>query len=76
VAHLRQASCKFARSTARCVDLAVVCVVNDLPLRNELCGCFGEFLKQNDRQRKIAASKDSTVLFAGDRVDLREIAIA
>ena len=75
MAHFRQPKRELASGAARCVDLVVVRVVNDLPLRNKLGRGFSEFLEQHDRQGKVAAGKDSTMLFAGEDVDLREITV-
>src|SRR4029453_6712849 len=56
-------------------DLIVVRVVNDLPLRNELRGSFGEFLHQYCGQGEVAAGEDTAMLLAGDGVDLCVIAL-
>jgi len=59
---------------ARCVDLVVVRIVDDLPLRDKPGRGFGELLEQHDRQGKVAAREYPTLLFTGEGVDLREIA--
>src|SRR5215472_8916177 len=73
-AHLQQARRALTRCAARCVDLIIVRVVDDLPLRYELRSSFGELLQQYDCQGEVAAGKDPTPPLACDRVNLREIA--
>ena len=75
VAHFRQAKRKLASSTAGCVDFVVLCIVDDLPLRDEPGRGFGELLEQHGRQGEVATGEYSTMLFAGEDVDLREIAL-
>jgi hypothetical protein len=71
VTHPGEAGGQFADSPAGGVDLVVVRVVDDFPLRDELGGGLSELQQQRGGQREVAAGEDPSVLRLGGSVDLR-----
>ena len=74
-ANLGETKRELARRAARRVDLVVVRVVDDLPLRDQAGRGFGELLQQHHRQREVAAGEHAALLRTRRRVDLRIVGL-
>src|SRR4029079_6397673 len=74
IENLREPRGQLARRAARGVDLVVVRVVDDLPLRDQLRRELREAQQQHGGEREIAAGELSALLVTRDGVDLRIVA--
>ena len=71
----RQTGRELARGAARRIDLVVVRVIDDLPLRNPLRGHFRELLQQHHGEREVAHGEDAALAVPGDRVEFAVVVI-
>src|SRR6185295_12750120 len=72
-AHPRQAGSELAGGTTWRIDLVVMRVVEDLPLRDQAGRQLGKNLEQDSGDREIPTGQDAAALTPGDLVDLGEV---
>ena len=75
IAHFRQAKRKLASGPARRVDLVVVRIVDDLPLRDEPAAASANFWSSTTVKAKLPQASTPRCCLRATDVDLREIAL-